>query len=552
MATSVPSNWSSLAGGTSTMGNPADLGPYRGMQQERGSTYDERANDAYDFGTGQRDYITGVGKGVTDQALDTSKTFSDWAKSDRAFWEGTYKPGMQAQMDYAMDYTTDSRKQANRAGAMAGNAITFDAAGDMAKRSLMGYGVDPSAGRFAGLDAGLAAKRAAAGAAAGTKSDRDTEVLGQEYLDRAIRTGAVLPGQAANEAGVSLAAGNAGANTAIATGDAARRATEPSGWVNAGDQALAEWKKSLLEQTQLGMKQNADAAEQRMAQAKLAEGSSSGIGSLIGAGAGILGSIYGGPVGGMIGSKVGSMVGGAIGKAARGGRIERFQRGGRVEFDPEGEGYDYEQAEAAGLSPQPVEDDDVPHWPSREPGSGLLLKGRKHPTFDHGVDVDRREGYGLEKQNGRYYTKKFADGGAVDNDEDPEVAQARQFAESLGGGMPAYADGGEVDEFDDEMGEGPMPPEEEMMEPPPQDANVVPPEASPSGGAETDDVHALVNEGEFIIPKKVTNWYGEKYFQKLIEKAYSEMSGPKTAEPEAGPPVQAMAMSPPSFESAGV
>ena len=53
-------------------------------------------------------------------------------------------------------------------------------------------------GRYAGLDAGLRAKNAATAAAAGTKSDRDTEALGQEYLDRAIRTGAALPGQSAN------------------------------------------------------------------------------------------------------------------------------------------------------------------------------------------------------------------------------------------------------------------------------------------------------------------------------------------------------------------
>jgi hypothetical protein len=79
---------------------------------------------------------------------------------------------------------------------------------------------------------------------------------------------------------------------------------------------------------------------------------------------------------------------------------------------------------------------------------------------------------------------------------------------------------------------------------------VVPPEASPSGGAETDDVHAMVNEGEFIIPKPVTNWLGEKFFQKLIEKAYAEMQGPKVAEPEMGPPT-AMAISPPSFQSMG-
>ena len=87
-------------------------------------------------------------------------------------------------------------------------------------------------------------------------------------------------------------------------------------------------------------------------------------------------------------------------------------------FNPKGVGYDYDTARLEGLAPQPVPDDDVPHWPSRVPHSGLLLKGRLHPTFDKGVEVDRREGYGLELKDGRYYTKpfkKFAQGGKVLN-----------------------------------------------------------------------------------------------------------------------------------------
>ena len=76
-------------------------------------------------------------------------------------------------------------------------------------------------------------------------------------------------------------------------------------------------------------------------------------------------------------------------------------------FDPRGRGYDYKSAREAGLSAQPVPYDDVPHWPSREPYSGLILKGREHPTFEEGVEADRREGYGLEMHNGRYYTKPF-------------------------------------------------------------------------------------------------------------------------------------------------
>ena len=64
-----------------TVGNPlTDLGGYRGMQQERGQAYDERANEAYDWGMGQRGKLGELGDRVTEQALDTSKTFGDWAR----------------------------------------------------------------------------------------------------------------------------------------------------------------------------------------------------------------------------------------------------------------------------------------------------------------------------------------------------------------------------------------------------------------------------------------------------------------------------------------
>ena len=47
------------------------------------------------------------------------------------------------------------------------------------------------------------------------------------------------------------------------------------------------------------------------------------------------------------------------------------------QFDPEGEDYDYYSAHKAGLKP-----DEKGHWQSRVPKTGLLLKGRKHKTWD--------------------------------------------------------------------------------------------------------------------------------------------------------------------------
>ena len=66
------------------------------------------------------------------------------------------------------------------------------------------------------------------------------------------------------------------------------------------------------------------------------------------------------------------------------------------------------------------------------------------------------------------------------------------------------------------------------------EGGAIPMSASPSGGQTTDDVKAMLNAGEFIVPKDVASWYGEKFFQNLIAKAQGEKSK-ATAKPAIGP-----------------
>lgn len=75
-------------------------------------------------------------------------------------------------------------------------------------------------------------------------------------------------------------------------------------------------------------------------------------------------------------------------------------------FDPEGTGYDYATARAAGISP-----DETGHWGSRDPRTGMLLKGRRHKTFWMTEEAEKKGGYEIYKENGRYYSRKIAKGG---------------------------------------------------------------------------------------------------------------------------------------------
>lgn len=71
-------------------------------------------------------------------------------------------------------------------------------------------------------------------------------------------------------------------------------------------------------------------------------------------------------------------------------------------FDPEGSGYDMKTALRAGLGP-----DETGHWPSRDPESGQILKGRGHKTFYLTEEGEAKAGYKIRKgDDGRYYSQK--------------------------------------------------------------------------------------------------------------------------------------------------
>lgn len=54
------------------------------------------------------------------------------------------------------------------------------------------------------------------------------------------------------------------------------------------------------------------------------------------------------------------------------------------------------------------------------------------------------------------------------------------------------------------------------------DGGAIPMEASPSMGANTDDIPARLNAGEFIMPREAVSWFGEKSMHDMIIKAQKE------------------------------
>ena len=73
-------------------------------------------------------------------------------------------------------------------------------------------------------------------------------------------------------------------------------------------------------------------------------------------------------------------------------------------FDPEGDDYDYDTAKDSG-----VEADETGHWPSLDPRTGMVLKGRKHKSWNKTEEVEKDLGNEIIKKDGRYYSvpRKF-------------------------------------------------------------------------------------------------------------------------------------------------
>lgn len=82
--------------------------------------------------------------------------------------------------------------------------------------------------------------------------------------------------------------------------------------------------------------------------------------------------------------------------------LKTASKGEGKKFDPEGTGYDYDSAKKAGLKA-----DKTGHWPSRNPKTGQILKGQKHPTYHKTTAGEKKAGYKIRKDpDGKYYSSK--------------------------------------------------------------------------------------------------------------------------------------------------
>ncbi len=95
-------------------------------------------------------------------------------------------------------------------------------------------------------------------------------------------------------------------------------------------------------------------------------------------------------------------------------KIRKMADGGAV-FDADSDAYDYETAKRYGMGAD-GKGEDQGHWGSRvelndkdrpedlPQGTGIMLKGSKHETWDKAVKGEQEAGFDVVKRGSRYYS----------------------------------------------------------------------------------------------------------------------------------------------------
>jgi hypothetical protein len=409
---------------------------------------------------------------ISDQNINSYLTTSAQAlansQNDEQRYRTLFQPQENSLVQDANSYNSNARQQYEMGRAESQTGEAMDAARKNHAQNLQAYGIDPSSGRYDELDRADQLAKSAAQAGAGQQAYQNTAATGRQLRADAIQVGARYPGQITNEQNTALQgyAGAENSNLANAnTGVALNQAANPYLTTASSLKYPPLGSTSQSSGQSAGGSSSTDPAQQQKDQSQPQQGSG---GSGGGSGGG-----YGGG-----GSGTGASVSGAgpaEGDTGGGGDGSVFDTGSGYSYD----GVNSDPFSSAYSSDPSGNNGDLGAYSdsSYAPSDGSV--------FDTGSSNDYSSA-GSGGNGGLDYGSSSGGDGTFD-----------------GGGDSGgdYAQGGSVHVLNRQAG------------------GQVPAGASPSGGQQTDDIHANLNANEFVIPKDVALWKGQEFFQKLISDA---------------------------------
>jgi hypothetical protein len=409
--------------------------------------------------------------------LEASSKAMGLAENNIQRYENLFQPQENALIRDANTYASRERTALEMGKAESTMGQAMNAGRVNALRDLESFGIDPSAGRYAGLDVAERAQEAAAKAGAGNVARENTEATGRALRGQAIQVGQQYPGQVVNELNSAMQ-GVSGAESALLAN--ANTGVNMFGLPNSYLQTA-----SSLKYPPLGTKSGgaSHSSSQNPQQRQQQPGGPGGPGDAP------YRATPGGPGAGGINPAMSRVPGAGGGPGAGFGENNPYDANTGLGYDPWGTeaqanpfdpgGYYNQEGIDFGTGFGPVEGQDPYGYKPADPYnfSDPFNAGNEYgggQTYDQGGFQD----YG--SPDAAYYGGADT-GGGYDLGSSPDWG--------YDGGD--YAQGGAI-------------------------GRQVPPQASPSQGAKVDDVNANLTVGEFVVPQDVAAWKGQEFFQKLI------------------------------------
>jgi hypothetical protein len=431
----------------------------------------------------------------------------------------------------ADSYASTDRQQVDMGQAGATQAQAGDQAVKNSEANLVSMGIDPSSGRYAALDKAAAVQNAANVAGAENMQRNQDIQTGQNLRSQAVQVGSELPAAISNATNTAIQANTGASNASLANANTG---------VNLNSLADKYLQTAMGVKLPLQGQQSNSQSTGNSNSNKPENGSGSGAG---GSGAGGSGAGPGGGPSSWSGMTPNTDAqGGTDGGRATGGAGSRIQNVPPYGQDDNAGGTDWGTGVAS--DPNGYGGTDFSQWGGDniyQPdqfGSSASLGDQQYDPISN---TDGSNMFG--DTSGDFSGATFGNDpvgtftgsqGAQDTqfgniNYDPSANQSTadwSLPPDDSGGSSAFDSGTSAIDYsgaggfdgggggDDSDGGGGFAGGGSVGQP--TTGGPVPPSASPTGGARTDDVRANLNSGEFVVPKDVTRWKGEEFMHKLI------------------------------------
>lgn len=470
---------------------------------------------------------------------------------------GSFLPDYQNLRATAADYANTGRQARNAGEAESGMMQGMDVARENAERTLESQGIDTSSGRYADLELANQTKGIAAAVGAGQQSVRADEATALGLKKQALDYGLQLPGIATNFLNQANQARIAAQNSEIARANAGVNLNSlPNAYLatSMGNKFLP----NRGQNTQSSSQQRGQSNNPGKNNSNQGQGGDRGGG---GPGGGDVGKMYG--ANDKINPGIGNGVGGAFGGGGAGAHVIPGNGGGiwNGQQDPWNLDTSGGFGQFGGIGQQPYDPMSDMYggyntgigtdWGGNDVNlSGMDPYGSYMDPYGSAYGMDYSQYDNMGQWNGDWgggdtgwsgdnsgYTGWGGGSDSGYNSYGMDYSQAQpSYSDSYYDPGPSYTDYGVGSGGDYSFDAGG---DYERGGAIPTTGGPVPRSASPSGGRQTDDIHASVNAGEFIIPRDVAQYKGKEFFHKLIASSRKNLAShgkPHQSGPVGGQP----------------